>query len=40
MKKYEQPSVEVYTFEVEDFIAISSEHDNIFGDIADLFRRK
>ena len=37
MKTYIQPEIEVIKYEIEDFIALSSEHDNIFGDIMDFF---
>ena len=40
MNNYIQPEIEVIKYEVQDFIAFSSEHDNIFGDIADFFKRK
>ena len=33
---YIQPEIKVIKYEVQDFIAVSSEHDNIFGDIMDF----
>ncbi len=38
---YKQPEFEVIKFQVPDIITTSStEHDNAYGDITDLLRRK
>ena len=35
MKRLEKPKIEIIKFDVKDIIT-TSEHDNAFGDIADL----
>lgn len=37
MNNYEQPEIKVIKYEVQDFIAVSTDHDNAFGDFSDLF---
>ncbi len=40
MKNYNKPEIEVIKYEAKDVIASSTDIDNAFGDITDLFKRR